>query len=111
MKKEEMTEVTYCDFCGKKEDWAQNCMICGKHWCYDCGENISETLPHSIFCSGGDDGHFCKECLRNPPVEIKPLIAAYRVVQDIRNESKRFQDDIEIRSKKAEAAVKALVKP
>lgn len=108
MIKKELTEVRYCDFCGSNDSVYEHCMICGKDWCYECGKKVSETLPHSCSCSGGDDGHFCKECLVNPPEKIMPLINAYRVIQCLRKEAEHFYTSYRVRAKTAEAEVKKL---
>ena len=110
MKKQVMVEKAFCDVCGKEASGYSNCIICGKEFCYECGDKESIEYRHSTCCSGSGDGRYCLECDKNAMKSGDKLHAAYRQILSLRNEASGFYSDYNERSKKAEETLKALLK-
>jgi len=108
MKKQEMTEITYCDGCGKKQHFSSYpCLGCGVEFCIDCMKGRMVTYPPGVYHSGSD-GYFCNKCDANPPQHLIVLLVAFRNILELRGISEAWNKEFEARRRVAEAALKKL---
>lgn len=107
MKKIVEKEIAFCDICETDINVYYECDICGKHVCYEHKGHVVQ-FGHSVWCSGSGDGTYCNECLAENKNDS--LILAYRVIQNLRDESKEWNAAFEVRAKSAEEYIKTLRK-
>lgn len=106
MKKEKVKFVHFCDGCDKEEGFMYSCDVCGDEYCYECVQKgLLITYQHGINFSGSGDGHFCTKCEANPPARFIPLLAAYRTIGRLRDESRAYYEDFKKRQDEAEKSV------
>ncbi len=106
MKKQVTKETNVCDWCESDEGVYAECLICGKHACFDHKKAHMTTTPHAVHISGGCDGCYCNTCLAANPQD--ELVAAYRVIESLREEAETFYKDFKVRSDTAEKVVRSL---
>ncbi len=108
MEKQVLKKIKFCDICGTDQSVFNTCSNCSKDFCYDCQKkNIAgQEFPHAVHFSGSTDCYLCMGCLASPAPKVKTILSAYLKIQQLRNESKAFYDDFDVRCKAAETKVK-----
>ena len=114
MKKEITKTVEFCDACGKECQYPSHCRECGRAFCYDCSKEYSVTYLHGVHFGGSGDGCYCIACdeaLRKIPDRSKEtkLHQAYLKISSLRLEYNKLYEDIDKRTKVAEAELKGLL--
>lgn len=108
MKRVVSHEVDYCDFCQEHEVSYAKCLGCQKAVCYECRKARVTEFHHAVHFIGSEDGLYCSECVARLTGTGEPLFEAYRSIEQLRAEAKAFYENIEARSKVAEAKLKEL---
>jgi hypothetical protein len=110
MKKVVEKEVEFCDNCGSDDCVFNECIGCGKHFCYECNDKkkVGQKYSHAVYCSGSRDAYLCTDCILLPTPKIQEILEVYGKIANLRSESKVWYEDFEKRTKEAEAAVKVL---
>jgi len=108
MKRQVMVEKAFCDVCGKEASGYQECIVCGKEFCYDCREIAAIKYNHGVCFSGSGDALYCHECDKKALENGDKLHSAYRRIAALWNESAGYWADFEKRTKKAEEELKKL---
>lgn len=115
MKKELTKVVEFCDACGKEDDYPLHCKKCGRAFCYDCSKKYGIEYSHAVHFMGSGDGFYCNACdeeLRKIPDRSRTtqIHQAYLKISSLRSEEKRLYAELEIKERKAEAELKALLR-
>lgn len=87
MKKEILKTVSFCDSCGKEDQYLEKCLSCGIEHCSSCQQKgCGKRYRHGVNYGGPGDGYYCIKCdaklseskqdpLHNAYVAIANLIA------------------------------------
>ena len=101
-------EVSFCDECGN-EVYVQAGLGCGIEHCEKCRRRRGYEYKHAVPFSGTGDGYFCNKCDKEPPEKVKELHQAYRRIQSLHNEEKKWHKTFEARVEVAESVLNALL--
>lgn len=102
MKKDIIKTVTICDKCMQEADYAQGCMKCGTHICYECSKHFGKHYQHGVYILGSGDGFYCTECDAELSLdESDDLHNAYVRIQRLRSEAEEW--NLEFKAKVAQA--------
>jgi hypothetical protein len=102
-------EVNICDACKTADAGYSACLNCGKAFCYDCRKIHAVEFPHSLHCSGSDDGLYCVGCVTELTQSGDPLLMAYRAITNLRAESNAYYKALETRAEECGSRIKQLL--
>jgi hypothetical protein len=109
MRKKIEREVTFCDKCGKEQDYGNTCDSCGVEMCYDCQEKHGVKYSHGVYFFGSGDGFYCKPCdNRLVKTKASPRHNALIEIKSLRKEQEVWSEDFRKRQEKAEKLVGSL---
>lgn len=109
MKKIEPIEVTYCDHCKKRVDYATKCMRCGVEHCWTCKGRAGKSYNHGVHVSGSGDGYYCLKC--DAALAADGGDAVYNSYRDIANLRRQLDDwsrDFRLRQVAAETRLREM---
>lgn len=111
MQKEINKKVSFCDACGKEQDYLEKCLSCGVEHCYDCRKELGKEYTHGVYFQGSGDGYYCHKCDAELSTNRRDVLHnAYVAIVDLRSEEHRWYDDFKKRVDAAENKVKELAR-
>jgi hypothetical protein len=110
MKKAMEKEVSFCDKCGKEDEYLTKCLSCGEEYCYECRTKHLKEYAHGIHVAGSGDGYYCKKCDKKlAESKEEPLHNAYVTIQDLKKEEEQWYANFRKRCTIAENNVQKLL--
>jgi hypothetical protein len=111
MKKQVTVEQNFCDVCGAPTNGYNNCIACGRNYCFDCATKYLILYQHGVHFGGSGDSNYCRDCdSKLSSTGTNALWLAYKTIQNLRLEEKSIYDNFETRANKAEAWLQELLR-